>query len=505
MKKFWTILLALVFAAAFCAYAQAGILDGYQELLKAVEKAAAPEMITSGNYEYYVSEETAVIANYFGDEESLEIPAQIDGYDVTGIGDGAFSYLEMKSVFFPDSVRSIGKRAFEYCTITDQLNLPDNITIGEDAFSYAAFSSPVVIPAGATVEKCAFSYCEGLQQVEIGAGAVIKSRAFGYCDDLEQVVCADGSVVEEDAFEYCPKLEEPVSGGEAQTEDTAPSSEGLVTGEYLYLALGDEKLARIKEEPPVELSFHVDQGGYGRTAVFNEGEALDQAVELLCQIKIGEESGEWVTDNYNWISLEWEDGSGKVISLNLRNLEYMVQSVPYTYKLENLDEFWSYCAQYLEEDTAGPAPGSEQPGNDEGNAYDEAVIKAIDLIRDAWQAEADEYPQMMEKPYADIKNTRIIEIADKPVNADMENKPVDELKDVDYIIEFMMLTNYFGDSLPVNAGILDTVAVYRSGKMEVQKSNLLNALRAKYFMTDYSGVIDEIIDFGDTYSGQLFE
>ena len=101
MKKFWTILLALVFAAAFCAYAQAGILDGYQELLKAVEKAAAPEMITSGNYEYYVSEETAVIANYFGDEESLEIPAQIDGYDVTGIGDGAFSYLEMKSVFFP--------------------------------------------------------------------------------------------------------------------------------------------------------------------------------------------------------------------------------------------------------------------------------------------------------------------------------------------------------------------------------------------------------------------
>ena len=26
-----------------------------------------------------------------------------------------------------------------------------------------------------------------------------------------------------------------------------------------------------------------------------------------------------------------------------------------------------------------------------------------------------------------------------------------------------------------------------------------------YYKTDYSGVIEEIIDLGDTYSGQLFE
>ncbi len=67
-------------------------------------------------------------------------------------------------------------------------------------------------------------------------------------------------------------------------------------------------------------------------------------------MKIGAESGEWVTDNYNWISFTWEDGSHTGISLNLNNLEYSVHSTPHTYTLENLDAFWSYCAGYLEED-----------------------------------------------------------------------------------------------------------------------------------------------------------
>lgn len=135
-----------------------------------------------------------------------------------------------------------------------------------------------------------------------------------------------------------------------KTETELPPAHVPQTGEHLYLALGDEKLANIKEEPPVELSFHVDQGGYGRTATFKEGDSLNRAVELLCAIQIGEESGEWVTDNYNGIWLTWKDGSHTGISLNLSNLEYSVHSNIHTYELDNLDAFWSYCVGYLEED-----------------------------------------------------------------------------------------------------------------------------------------------------------
>ena len=132
-----------------------------------------------------------------------------------------------------------------------------------------------------------------------------------------------------------------------QTEDELPPVHVPQKGEFLYMALGDEKLERIKEEPPAELSFHVDQGGYGRTATFKNGETLDRAVELLCGIQIGEESGEWVTDNYNGIYLTWEDGSHTSISLNLNDLEYSIHSTIHTYELEHLDEFWSYAADYL--------------------------------------------------------------------------------------------------------------------------------------------------------------
>ena len=116
------------------------------------------------------------------------------------------------------------------------------------------------------------------------------------------------------------------------------------------LFLGDANLADIRENPPVELAFHVDQGGYGRTATFEKGAELDRAVELLCAIKIGAETGEWVTDNYNWIRLTWEDGTETYISLNLHSLEYVAHSSPHMYALEHLDAFWSFAAGYLEED-----------------------------------------------------------------------------------------------------------------------------------------------------------
>lgn len=135
-----------------------------------------------------------------------------------------------------------------------------------------------------------------------------------------------------------------------KTETELPPVHLPKRGEYLYQVLGNEKLANIREEPPVELSFHVDEGGYGRTATFREGDALDRAVELFCAIQIGKETDEWVTDNYNRIWLTWEDGTKIGISLNLRNLEYFVHSNPHMYELNHLDEFWSFCQDYLVED-----------------------------------------------------------------------------------------------------------------------------------------------------------
>ncbi len=138
--------------------------------------------------------------------------------------------------------------------------------------------------------------------------------------------------------------------GSVQTETELPPATVPQPGEPLYLVLGDANLANSRENPPAELAFHVDQGGYGRTATFEKGAELDRAVELLCAIRIGAETDEWVTDNYNWIRLRWEDESETYISLNLRNLELNIHSSPHVFALEHLNEFWAYAEEYLRED-----------------------------------------------------------------------------------------------------------------------------------------------------------
>ena len=509
MKKLCWALCALAAVALLSASAVAITFDDIWSYLQWDELiAAVSETVTSGDYEYRLDGEMAVIAAYNGDDTRVEIPSSIDGHPVSEVGAEAFRYKKLKRVTIPEGVRSIGRQAFEYCDITDALLLPESIVIARDAFSYAQLPATVTIPAGATVEACAFSYCEALERVVVGPGAWIKGRAFGYCDGLKQAVIAEGVRLEDSAFEYCRRLERATlcgavkmdrdafsyckklevtraeageydalrqaaldgslgggdsasdapseraldiinspaeldgvtaeletatavlspgsggysysftgalenhtdegimqviytftlldEGGEAfrtfskvydgedealpphtrmgfthdgikwgkqsvpaaveigissvKTEAELPPAHVPETGDLLFRSLGDAKLANILEDKPAELSFHVDQGGYGRTATLGPGEALDRAVELFCAIRIGEESNEWVTDNYNWIGFTWADGSHTGISLNLDKLEYSIHSSLHVYELENLGPFWSYCADYLEED-----------------------------------------------------------------------------------------------------------------------------------------------------------
>jgi len=151
-----------------------------------------PEIFTTRNFQYYVNidNETITITDYIGDRDFVEVPAEIDGYRVTDIGEKAFSYGKMERISFPDTLQTIRERAFEYCDLTD-----------------------VTIPEGVTVGACAFGYNDSLKQVVIEPDAVIKSRAFGYCENLDLVVCGPGSTLEDSTFEYCRRLKSVILCG----------------------------------------------------------------------------------------------------------------------------------------------------------------------------------------------------------------------------------------------------------------------------------------------------
>ncbi len=70
-----------------------------------------------GNYNYTVKEDGSVeITNYKGDSAEAQIPAEVDGKQVTSIGNLAFNNSSITSVTIPASIKSIGAEAFDECS-----------------------------------------------------------------------------------------------------------------------------------------------------------------------------------------------------------------------------------------------------------------------------------------------------------------------------------------------------------------------------------------------------
>ncbi len=121
---------------------------------------------------------------------------------------------------------------------------------------------------------------------------------------------------------------------------------------------------------------------------------------------------------------------------------------------------------------------------------DDAVAKAVDTLKEHWKTEYKEAGADTDG-YFEIKNTRVINI---------KENTTEEFKNVDYIVEFVLYTDYFG-SAPYyqSAGTDDTVVVYTDGTAKVQ-SNLINQYRTKYFSNDFSVFLGSIEDLGDKYN-----
>ena len=111
--------------------------------------------------------------------------------------------------------------------------------------------------------------------------------------------------------------------------------------EYLYEAIG---LSRLETELPVKIYFRIDHGGAEQIAEIEDEETIRQIVELFKQIRIGTESGVFVTDNYNLVIFYFADETQKGISLNLYNLEIHNQGREHIYELQDLGPFWNACA-----------------------------------------------------------------------------------------------------------------------------------------------------------------
>ena len=200
---------------------------------KAVGNAVA--LAAEGTYEDFKYQEledgTAEITDYTGSATELDIPSEINGYQVTSIGDYAFDNCTfLTNITIPNSITGIGDGAFRSCATLANITIPNSVTnIGTHAFyrcisltditveteneRYADLEGVLYnkeqteliyyplgkkatsysIPNGVTnIGISAFSSCTSLISITIPDSVTgIDSNAFSGCTSLTKIVIPD--------------------------------------------------------------------------------------------------------------------------------------------------------------------------------------------------------------------------------------------------------------------------------------------------------------------------
>lgn len=119
---------------------------------------------------------------------NVEIPSEYEGYEVTGIGYGAFEGCTgLASLTIPSSVQNIGVRAFCGCSGLTEITIHDGVgRIDDWAFGYCTGLTGIIIPASIQmIDNSAFSGCVNLRSVTIGEGILeMGSYVFESCDNI---------------------------------------------------------------------------------------------------------------------------------------------------------------------------------------------------------------------------------------------------------------------------------------------------------------------------------
>jgi len=109
-------------------------------------------------FTYQVMDGKAIITKYNGTATLVTIPAVLDGYTVTAIGERAFEGCSVTAVVVPEGVVDIGWFAFYGCTSLLNVTLPASLR----SIGYAVFDGcenvTLACPAGSYAEQYARAY-----------------------------------------------------------------------------------------------------------------------------------------------------------------------------------------------------------------------------------------------------------------------------------------------------------------------------------------------------------
>lgn len=106
---------------------------------------------------------------YSGNIVNLVIPSEINGIEVRGIGEQAFTRCRMTTLEIEEGVTEVGQAAFIYCGTLESAVLPSTLNVGESMFGMCIYLKSVTLPEGITsIGNQAFYSCYALAEIKTG-------------------------------------------------------------------------------------------------------------------------------------------------------------------------------------------------------------------------------------------------------------------------------------------------------------------------------------------------
>ena len=170
-----------------------------------------PEETEADYFDYNVLDDSTLeITGYRGEKSELEIPAAINGCQVSRIAANAFKdRYEFTRIVVPNGVTSIGDNAFDACYSVSSIVLPQSVNrIGKRAFQGCISLLSVNLPEGITVvEEGTFSGCKALTKIDLPHSLTkIEVSAFSGCGLTELTIPEMVTEIGDNAFKANPDL-----------------------------------------------------------------------------------------------------------------------------------------------------------------------------------------------------------------------------------------------------------------------------------------------------------
>lgn len=119
-----------------------------------------------------------------------------------------------------------------------------------------------------------------------------------------------------------------------------PEEKGTLTGAYLYEVPGSSQMKDMQKVLPSEIEFRKDTEGLLTVTKLTSPDEIRTAVDAFLQIRVGDRTDIFVTDQYNAISFLFPDNTTVSFQLNGRSLEWRNEGKTELYDLENAELFW---------------------------------------------------------------------------------------------------------------------------------------------------------------------